>query len=230
MKTYRSLAIVFGFGVGFGAATARSAAPFEPVRRDATIEFQRVDLDLGVQSVTGTLTIPKATTRELAEYGNTAGGAAAAKWFCSAYVGLPDDAPEAGTLRTLIQRAAADGEAGRVAANSLVCPRVRRNAYERIPILNCIFDVFDECKPRWRTVVSGTLAFGTCEATDAQRDAFDAATCETILRGHSGRAKALRAFSRRAARRNGCLQINIRNDQTPKRSGAVRVDFVSDCE
>jgi hypothetical protein len=155
MKAYRALAMIVGLEIGFAAAAARSAVPFEPVRRDATLGFQGGDA-----SVFGALTIPKATTRELAEYARSAGGAAAAKWFCSAYAGHSDDAPEAGTLHALIRRAAADGDAGKVAADSLVCPRVRRRARQRVEILNIGSCIVDECEHTWRRVVSHVLPIG----------------------------------------------------------------------
>jgi len=192
-----------------GVGTVLAGTPFEPVRRDARIEL-RVSSPTPA-FVSADFVIPRATTRELAEYAKTAGARAAVQWLCDAYAVPPATDPDAASLRQLVDVAAAT-IAGSPAADALVCPRINRHVHvtkrKITNIFACIFGDCDDGVVTYRAM-SHILAYPGCVSTAPDRAAFDTAQCSRALLGRSRRATTFRFFTRRAAMKNGCLQITL---------------------
>lgn len=201
-------------GGGQTRGWAAQADAVEPVRRDPTVVVEHVPMLFGSPAFEAAhLVIPRTTTAELADFVRSAGAPGAAQWLCAAYTATPpaSDSP-AGSLVGLIDIAASAGPSGEEATDALVCPRLRRHLRETIHKndLGCLFGPFPCHSHITRyTRISHDLAYPACAASEAQRQAFDAASCELVLLGRTGRASALRVFLRRARRRNGCLDIAV---------------------
>ena len=218
----RHLGVLFSTLAVLAAGSARAKVAIEPVRRNASITvdesvpsvFSPTSEFLGVSFV-----IPTATTRELARYQRGAGAQAAARWLCGAYTVAPAVDPQSASLRGLMNTAAEHAERGIEAANTLVCPNLRQHPRDTVTRRSdgCIFEdpIFgghSDCHIIRYKVMSHDLAFaGTCAstATAEQREAVDSATCQYVLLGRSGRATALRFFTRRAARHQDCLRLSL---------------------
>ena len=213
-RTFRRLRSVLAGTVALLAATAaRASGPAEPIRRDARIEVERFPVAVPPATtmpfVFANFVIPSETTAELAEFARAAGGPAAAAWLCDAYAEAPTSGPDAASLRSLIDTAAAVDEIGQHATGALVCPIVRTRLRQTVTKVTDDCSSFFDCKTVTYTIVSHQLARAGCAATPAERQAFDGATCRRVLLGSSGRAFALRVFSRRAGRVGGCLELRI---------------------
>jgi len=213
-RTLRRLRSVLAGTVALLAATAaRASVPAEPIRRDARIEVERFPVAVPPATtmpfVFANFVIPSTTTAELAEFARAAGGPAAAAWLCDAYAEAPTFDPEAASLHSLIDTASAVDEIGQHAADALVCPIVRTRLRQTVTKVTDDCSSFFDCKTVSYTIVSHQLAHAGCTATPAERQAFDGATCRRVLLGSSGRAFALRVFSRRSGRVGGCLELRI---------------------
>jgi hypothetical protein len=181
-----ALAVAATIG-GMARGSAATGTVLEPVRRDASVDviYWSSCVPPHDAFVSTDLVLPRETTRELADYVRGAGAPTAAEWLCDAYTGQRSDTAQDGSLHGLIASAVATGDPQAVAAaDALVCPDLRK--HRRI------------------------LAYQGCEATAAQRDAFDTASCTHVLRGRSGRASVLKVFAKRAATRDECLVVRLK--------------------
>jgi hypothetical protein len=213
-RTVRRLRSVLAGTVALLAATAaRANVPVEPIRRDARIEVERFPFAVPPATtppfVFASFVIPISTTADLAEFSRTAGGPAAAAWLCDAYADAPAFDPDAASFRGLIEAASAVDDIGRHAADALVCPIVRTRLRQTVTKVTDDCSSFFDCKTVTYTIVSHQLAHAGCTEGGAERHVFDGATCRRVLLGSSGRAFALRVFSRRAGRVGGCLELRI---------------------
>jgi hypothetical protein len=223
----RAIAIAIALLSMWGDRGAHAKQPVEPVRRDArtvvtknvTVAFDPSGPSLVEQFGSAKLVLPRSTTRELARFARATDAPTAARWLCDAYASPPSSDPDASSLRSLVAEAAAVDAVGASATGAYVCPTLPRHVRitrTRVTNFPCLFG----CDTDSYTVVSHILAVPSCQATDEQRQAIDAATCSTVLLGSSGRATALRIFLRRTRRRHACLQLSI--DAAPKFSFQIR--------
>lgn len=125
----------------------------------------------------------------------------------------PPDEPYPASLRELILKAAATDESGALAADALVCPRLRKRIYDvssRLKNPRCgILNPF--CEHVRVTELSHYLASTACRASTTERSGSDTNLCQEVFLGHAHRATALRLFLRLARRYGGCLQIRLEN-------------------